>query len=195
MDIGLFGGSFNPPHTGHLWLVDEFRIKGKLDLIWVLVSPEPPHKDPAELVTYQHRLEMTRLTFKQSFGVELNTIEEVLQTPNFTFKTVEALKAKHTGSNFWLCIGEDSLYDLPRWEQPDRLLSHVNLLVARRDNFIPPPVILPDEWLRKVTFIDIEPRSTSSSEIRDRVASSHPIDGLVTPEVSNYISDHKLYRL
>jgi nicotinate-nucleotide adenylyltransferase len=194
MDIGLFGGSFNPPHTGHLWLANEFRVKGKLDMIWVLVSPEPPHKELSELVAYEHRLEMTRLTFQHTFGIELNMIEEDLRKPVYTFQTVEALKAKHPGSTFWLCIGEDSLHDLPRWMEPDRLLRNVNLLVARRGDFVPPSHRLPEQWLQKIMYVDITPITTSSTQIRNLVADKKTIEGLVTPEVQKYIDEHRLYR-
>jgi len=194
MNIGLFGGSFNPPHTGHLWLADEFRIKGKLDLIWILVSPDPPHKDPDELVAYEHRLEMTRLTFMNSFGVELNKIEEDLAKPGYTYRTVEALKIKHPGSDFSLCIGEDSLFDLPKWMEPERLLSNVNLLVARRGGYNQASELLPSHWANKLSYIDIEPRLASSTEIRRMVALGESVEGQVTPEVLNYIHEQKLYQ-
>jgi len=194
MDIGLFGGSFNPPHAGHLWLADEFRVKGKLDLIWVLVSPDPPHKEPADLVAYEHRLEMTRLTFMKSFGVELNRIEEDLPKPGYTYRTIEALKIKHPGSNFWLCIGEDSLLDLPNWMEPERLVSNVNLLVARRSATKPITELLPRHWEKRISYIDTELRSDSSTEIRQMVSLGQSVEGQVTPEVMDYIRDHKLYQ-
>jgi nicotinate-nucleotide adenylyltransferase len=194
MNIGLFGGSFNPPHVGHLWLADQFRVKGNLDLIWILVSPDPPHKEPSKLVSYEHRLEMARLTFLNSFGVELNVIEEELPKPNYTYQTVEALKSKYPTSTFWLCIGEDSLHDLTTWMEPNRLVRNINLLVARRGAFTQTSDPFPDEWSNKVSYIDIVPKSTSSTTIRERVASGQSIEEMVTPEVMKYIVNHKLYR-
>lgn len=195
MDIGLFGGSFNPPHTGHVWLAHEFRDKGNLDMIWVLVSPDPPHKESAGMVSYQHRLAMTQLAFAESFGIEVNRIEETLPTPAYTYRTVEAVKLKHPGSRFWLCIGEDSLYDLPKWKYPERLLHQVDLLVAKRGDFDSKESNLPTEWLQKVRFIDINPLAMSSSNIRKRISEHEPLDGMLEPKVEDYIRRHRLYQI
>lgn len=195
MNIGLFGGSFNPPHVGHLWLADQFRVLGKLDLIWVLVSPESHHKERTSLVAYEHRLEMSRLTFMNSVGVELNLIEENLPKPCYSYQTVEAVKLIHSGCTFTLCIGEDSLHDLPEWMEPNRLVHNINLLVARRGDYTPITEALPSVWLEKVSYIDIEPISVSSTIIREMVASGQSLGELVTPEVGKYIIDHKLYKV
>jgi nicotinate-nucleotide adenylyltransferase len=194
MDIGLFGGSFNPPHTGHLWLTEAFRTKGNLDLVWVLVAPDPPHKDEASLVAYEHRLEMTKMTFHNSFGVEVNLIEESLPKPTYTYRTVEALKAKHPGTTFWLCIGEDSFYDLPNWKEPERLLRNVNLLVARRGGYVPTSALPNADWIQRLRYIDIEPLPTSSTDIRTLVSTGASTHGLLQPDIEQYIYDHRLYR-
>src|SRR5690606_1287552 len=166
MKIGLFGGSFNPPHTGHKWLVDQFRIIGGLDMIWVLVTPDPPHKESVDMVAYAHRLEMTKLTFQDGFGVEVNEIESTLPAPQYTYKTVEALKKRHPGTDFYLCLGEDSLYGLPSWKEPDKLLAMLSVLVARRKYMPIEKTSLPDYWTSRIEYIDIEPREISSTDIR-----------------------------
>lgn len=194
MDIGLFGGSFNPPHTGHVRLAREFREKGRLDMLWVLVAPDPPHKDVSGMVSYQHRLAMTQLAFAGSFGIELNRIEETLPSPAYTYRTVEAVTLKHPGSRFWLCIGEDSLHDLPKWKHPERLLQNVELLVAKRGGFVASGSDLPDEIMRKVHYIDTEPMSMSSSSIRNLIAHGHSVVDLVAQPVIEYIEKHRLYR-
>lgn len=195
MDIGLFGGSFNPPHTGHVRLAREFREKGCLDMVWVLVAPDPPHKDVAGMVSYQHRLAMTQLAFAESFGVEVNRIEETLPSPAYTYRTVESVKLKHPGSRFWLCIGEDSLHDLPKWKHPELLIQNVELLVAKRGDYEASGSDLPEEWLKKVHYIDIEPMSISSSSIRNLVAHNLDIEDLVAEPVVEYIRKHRLYQI
>ncbi len=194
MNIGLFGGSFNPPHTGHLWLADEFRKKGPLDLVWVLVSPDPPHKDGVSMLPYKHRLAMTKLTFENSFGIELHLIEETLPKPGYTYRTAEALKSRHPGTTFWLCIGEDSLNDLPKWKEPERLLKSVKLLVARRGDYLPEATEPVENWLSDVRYIDIQPRPISSTQIRSMAATGHSLEGFVVPAVEKYIQEHRLYR-
>lgn len=194
MDIGLFGGSFNPPHLGHVMLARQFREKGGLDMVWVLVSPDPPHKDPAGLVAYQHRLAMTQIAFAESFGIEVNRIEESLPSPAYTYRTVDAVKSRHPGSRFWLCIGEDSLHDLPRWKNPDHLMQQAGLLVAKRGDFVPVGSELPEEWLARARFIDIEPISISSTDIRMSISEGKPVDGMLPPTVLEYIRKHRLYR-
>ncbi len=194
MNIGLFGGSFNPPHTGHLWLAEEFRKKGMLDVVWVLVSPEPPHKDGVGLVSYHHRLAMAKMTFSNTFGIEINLIEETLPKPGYTYRTVEALKSRHPGATFWLCIGEDAYHDLPNWKEPDRLLKSVKLLVARRGDFVHQSNNPLADRISGVQYIDILPRPISSTKIRAMVAEGQSIQGLVVPEVEKYIKDNRLYR-
>lgn len=193
MDIGLFGGSFNPPHLGHVMLARQFREMGGLDMVWVLVSPDPPHKDPAGLVAYQHRLAMTQLAFAESFGIEVNRIEETLPSPAYTYRTVDAVKSRHPGSRFWLCLGEDSLHDLPKWKNPEHLIHEVGLLVAKRGDFVPSGSELPNEWLANVRFIDIEPMTISSTGLRKLISEGKSVDELLAPTVLEYISKHRLY--
>jgi nicotinate-nucleotide adenylyltransferase len=131
----------------------------------------------------------------KSFGIELNLIEEDLHKPSYTYQMVEAIKLKHLGSTFSLCIGEDSLHDLPEWMEPDRLVRNINLLVARRGDYSRSTEPLPSMWLEKVSYIDIDPISVSSTIIRKMVASGQSVEELVTSEVYKYILDHKLYQV
>jgi nicotinate-nucleotide adenylyltransferase len=195
MKIGLFGGSFNPPHTGHKWLVDQFRIAGGLDMMWVLVTPDPPHKDSVDLVAFSHRLEMTKITFQDGFGVEVNDIESTLPAPQYTYKTVEILKKRHPGTDFYLCLGEDSLFALPSWKEPDKLISMARILVARRKSDATKTTSLPESWSSRIDYIDIEPRDISSTDIREKLSNEISVDGSLEPAVADYIASHRLYIL
>ncbi len=193
MKIGLFGGSFNPPHYGHFELASAFRTEGHLDVLWVLVSPEPPHKAEDVLASYQHRLAMASLLFDHTQGIEINRIEEDLPAPHFTYQTIQALKDQYPQTTFFLCLGEDSLEHFMEWKQPESIISDVELLIARRPGVDANLEKLPAPWLSRIHFINAPLIPISSSDIRKRVLAQNPIEDLLPSEIADYIKRHHLY--
>ena len=117
--IGIFGGTFDPPHLGHLILAAEALYQLQLNrLLWVL-TPEPPHKPGRPIAPLPHRLEMLQRAIAQTPGFELSSIEIDRPGPHYTIDTLEILRIQFPAADFALLIGGDSLRDLPGWHRPD----------------------------------------------------------------------------
>lgn len=193
MKIGLYGGSFNPPHYGHLALAHAFKLQAKLDLVWILVVPEPSHKPGQMLAAYQHRLAMTCLLFDRVQGLEINRIEERLSAPHYTYQTIQALKAQYPDTSFYLCLGEDNLAQFMEWMKPDVIVDAVELLIAPRSGINAYRDYLPESWLPRIHFIDTPLLSVSSSQIRNYIMEEKSITEFVPQDIAEYIRAHKVY--
>lgn len=172
---GILGGRFDPPHLGHLALAKAAVKHFGIDELHVTVVAAAGHKQSVAPV--EHRLAMARLTFAP--------LEAVVEPEEHPY-TVDALEARHYEDPIFL-IGADQLADFPTWKQPDRVLELVRLGVATR------PGYAPEASSDRIEVFELEPQPVSSTEIRERVRSGEPVDGLVVPEVAAYITAHGLY--
>lgn len=188
--IGLFGGSFNPVHNGHIHICKAFLNSLLIDELWVIPVYDPPHKPSENLVSFVHRLEMTKIALSGLPKVSVIDREKDLPKPNYTLKTVEYLKSTHPGTEFLLCIGGDSLKHFNTWYKYDELLKLVQLLVIERENSSHGDV--ESAVLNRTTFIRAEITPESSSEIRDELVTTGTTNQIPV-EVLNYIRKNKLY--
>ena len=197
MRIGIFGGSFDPIHFGHLILAETCREAANLDAVWFVPTWVSPHKQSAPPASPQNRCEMIQLAISGHSGFSLETIEVDRQAVSFTVDTIEALGQRHTGHQFFLLMGADSLVDFPKWKQPDRILQWASLLVVQR-HYEPAPNL---EAIRTLTNTDgredaVVPMPAieiSSSEIRDRIRTQRSIRYRTPRAVEKYIQTHGLY--
>ncbi len=133
MHTGLFFGSFNPIHHGHLIVAEYLREHASLDEVWFVVSPANPFKDEAELWPAEKRLELVRTAIADNPGFQLCDLEFHLPRPSYTARTLEKLLEAHPDRRFSLLMGSDTLDALPRWKDSDFLQrSFHQLLVYRR---------------------------------------------------------------
>jgi nicotinate-nucleotide adenylyltransferase len=196
--IGLFGGTFDPPHLGHLILANEAAYQfGLSRLLWVL-TPDPPHKRDQTISPFPHRLEMLNLALAGEPTFELSRLEIERPGPHYTVDTVKIFAALEPEAEIYLLIGGDSLRDLPNWRLPHKLVSDVSKIgVMRRSNdFFDLPALetqIPGLG-EKVVFIDTLLQNLSSREIRRRVAAGEPYRYYVLPSVYDYIEKNELYR-
>lgn len=183
MSIGLLGGTFNPPHYGHLALAEGARKHFDLDDLVVLVAVRPGHKEVQ--LDAESRLRLVRAAFPDD-EVELDPYE----------RTIDMLRAHRWRDPIFL-VGADSFSELLTWKEPDELLTLARLGVATRPGY-PEELLQPvlDRLARpeRVEFFEIEPVPISSREIRDRVSQGEPIDELVPPAVAGEIEALGLYR-
>jgi nicotinate-nucleotide adenylyltransferase len=194
--IGVFGGTFDPIHVGHLLLASELHFALQLDRVLFVPAARPPHKRDQELSPDADRLAMVRATVAEDIRFELSLIELDRDGPSYTADTIELLQQVHPRASLFFLMGEDSLRDLPTWRNPDRILAVAELGVAAR-----PGVdvdlsdlfgILPSATGR-VHLVPTPEISISSSDIRRRVEERRPIRYHVTPEVEAYIRANGLY--
>ena len=173
--VGIFGGRFDPPHLGHVALARTAVERFGIDDLRVAVVADAAHK--ASEAPAADRLEMARLAFA-GLGASVELEEHRY--------TVDALEAAGLDDPIFL-IGADELVDFPTWKQPERVLELARFGVATR------PGYEPELSSARIEPFALEPHPVSSSEIRERVRSGEPIDGLVAPAVAVYIREHGLY--
>jgi nicotinate-nucleotide adenylyltransferase len=196
--LGIFGGTFDPPHLGHLILAAEALSQLQLDrMLWVL-TPQPPHKPERPISALPHRLEMLKRAIGNAPGFELSTVEIDRPGPHYTLDTLDLLQAMYPSANLVLMIGGDSLRDLPTWRHPDELVTAVKAfgVMRRPGDQIDLQTLeraLPG-LSAKVRFVEAPQLEISSSSIRQRVASGGHFRYYLTTGVYDYIQQHNLYR-
>jgi nicotinate-nucleotide adenylyltransferase len=192
MRLGLYGGTFDPIHLGHLILAEACREACGLDRVWFVVAGAPPHK-PGGRTDVGHRLEMVRLAVAGNPAFEVSEIETRRPGPHYSVETLEAVALERPGDELFFLIGADSLVDLPHWREPDKILKLAGLIVANRPGFEPPPFdVRPDA--RPIQRVTIPPIGIASHEVRRRLLEGRSIRYQVPRAVEAYIDAHRLYR-
>ena len=187
--IGLFGGSFDPVHNGHIGAVYSFLNSKVIDEIWILLTPDPPHKRGKLKTDFEHRYNMLRLAFQESEFIQISDIEKELPKPSYTLQTISYLKDEYPAFTFFLCLGEDSLQSFHKWYKYDEILKECSLIVVDRPGSDHSSV--DDKILQKTIFVDHKPVDISSTEIRH--SSRHSKLNNLPVEVKNYIQKNNLY--
>lgn len=196
--IGLFGGTFDPPHIGHLILAGEAVFQFQLDkFLWVL-TPDPPHKQENPITPLAHRLPMLQSMIAHNPAFELSRIEIDRPGPHYTIDTVRLIASRESDADIYLLIGGDSLWDLPTWRLSADLVAAVSKIgVMRRPGENADLSALEAKLpgvTEKVRFINALLQPVSSSELRRRIAAREMYRYYVTPEVYEYIETNGLYR-
>ncbi|MDA1029311.1 MAG: nicotinate (nicotinamide) nucleotide adenylyltransferase [Bacteroidetes bacterium] len=190
--LGIFGGSFDPPHKGHLQVARQ--AADELDLTAVLWIPArvSPHKTPETTSEASFRCDMIRLMIDRDPRFHLDLREISREGPSFTVDTLEALNLAHPAATLFLIIGEDSFLSLPTWKAPNRIKSLAQLVVYNRVTPISEARV--DHGLQEGYWLDAPYIDITSSDIRESIANHERVDHLLTPEVAAYIETHGLYR-
>lgn len=189
--IGLFGGTFDPPHVGHLALAEWARSHLSLERIVFMPAGTPPHKLRRVLTPVRHRLAMTRLAVRGNRAFTVSTLEARRAGPSFTVDTLAALARLHPGSRLYLLMGADSLDEFSTWHEPKRILRLATLVVASRPGArATGKRRLPG----KVVWLDNPRLEVSSSVLRAELRAGRPVRYLVADAVERYVRRHRLYR-
>lgn len=192
MNIGIFGGTFNPPHLGHLIVAEHVRETAGVDKIIFVPSFISPHKQAGEEKDAPARLEMVRLALKDNPQFEVSDIELQRKGTSFTFETVETIHANHPNDSLFFLIGMDNFIDFHSWKFPERIVQHAKLIVMNRPSYRRASTPLP--FTESAIFVDVPNIEISSSEIRAAVKAHRSIRYLVPPAVEEYITAHRLYQ-
>ena len=196
--IGIFGGTFDPPHLGHLILAAEARAQLGLErLLWVL-TPDPPHKQSQSIAPLEHRLEMVSLAIAGNPQFELSSVELSRAGPHYAMDTVHILAGQNPGVNLVYLMGGDSLRDLPAWHQPADFIAACHLIgvMRRPDDTVELAALeksLPG-LTAKVRFVEAPLLNIAARDIRVRIAEGKPFRYFLPGTVYEYIVSHGLYR-
>lgn len=192
MRIGIFGGSFDPIHSGHAIIAQHIIGSGAIDRLWLMVSPLNPLKEGRpRLVSDADRLRMVEMVSRPMQGVETTAFEFTLPRPSYTIDTLNALQAKFPDDEFHLIIGADNWEVFDKWRNSDEILAKYHVLVYPR---LGHEVNIPAELGERVQLVDAPIIELSSTEIRNRLAHGKSVRYYVPDEVFNYIHHHNLYR-
>jgi nicotinate-nucleotide adenylyltransferase len=197
--IGVFGGSFDPVHTGHLTIAQDAVEQLELDRLIFVPAAVPPHKQEKTLADGRHRLEMLRLATEGNLNFEVSDIELRRGGVSYTVDTLAQIQADHPGARLFFIVGLDSLTILHSWKNIGQLLGMCTLVPFARGGEDPARVAeriqLSNDWKNRLLerLIRIHEIEISSSEIRMRLAEGLSIRYLVPPEVEMYIAEHGLY--
>ena len=192
MKIGIFGGSFDPIHTGHAIIAHHIISSGLVDQLWMMVSPVNPLKAGNErYVTDADRLRMVEMVTRTLDGVETSAFEFNMPRPSYTIDTLNALQEKFPDDEFYLVIGADNWAVFDRWRNSEEILSKYHLLIYPRLGY---EVIIPDDLKDRATLIDAPIIELSSTEVRERLAAGKSARYYVPDDVLGYIERNNLYR-
>ncbi len=192
--LGLFGGTFDPVHYGHLRTVEAARIELDLPEVWIVPNPQPPHKLHLAMTPYQHRKEMLKLALEEFPALKLSETEEDVEGPAYTTETIRRVidKLPAGKKDLWLIVGADSLVELPKWKNPDDLFEHARVAVLRR-----PGVDLNDaqpRFLARVHVLKTPLVPISATEIRQAIQRGKSTAKWIPASVRKYIKKHGLYQ-
>ena len=190
--LGVFGGSFDPPHKAHLELVRSVVVELELDHVLVAVANDPWQKSDSRKITDgSHRLAMTRLLFRDYCDATVTDIEFQLGGESNTADTLRALRSKYQSAEFYLLLGYDSAIGIETWRDPDSILDQSQVVIVDRPGFINMklPSILSSAIHLQGSNLDI-----SSESIRSQLENDENISGAIPGDIRNYIAEHGLYR-
>lgn len=199
MRIGIFGGTFDPIHLGHLVLAEQCREQCQLDEVWFVPAAHPPHKLDATISAAKVRCEMIELAISGSAAFRLNRMELERTGPSYTFETLEQFHRDDPTRELFLMIGADSLRELPSWREPQRILELATIAAVNRgDRPLEDRMDPSFERLRllpcfRLVQVQMPGVSISATDIRHRVASGRSIRYLVPRAVETYIQQQKLF--
>ncbi|MFC2175421.1 nicotinate (nicotinamide) nucleotide adenylyltransferase [Bacteroidota bacterium] len=188
--IGLFFGSFNPIHIGHLIIASHVADNTDLKEIWFVVSPHNPLKKKKSLLHGHHRLEMVRRAIETDPRFKASDIEFQLDQPSFTTNTLAHLKEKFPANEFSLIMGGDNLVSLPKWRNYEAILAHYPIIVYSRPEHDATQI----EEHGNITILNAPEMNISSSLIRKDIAAQHEVKYMMPLEAWEYMVEMNFYK-
>jgi nicotinate-nucleotide adenylyltransferase len=189
MKIGLFFGSFNPIHTGHLIIANHVAENCNLDEVWLVVSPQNPFKQNSNLLNEYDRLHLVDLAIKDNEKLRSSNIEFSLPKPSYTIDTLTYLSERHPSHQFHLIMGSDNLASVPKWKNGELILKNYPIIVYERPDSEPIQTIQ-----GKIAHLETPLLYISASYIREQIKSGKSCRYLLPDKVREYIEEMGLYR-
>lgn len=192
MKVGIFGGTFDPIHFGHLLLAEQARETASLHEIWFIPAGEPPHKQGKSITSAKERKKMVELAVEGNPQFKVHPIELMRTGPSYTIDTIKELKNHHPQDEFFLLVGADMVKDLPKWYKIKEIIQNVQVIGLGRPGFDQGE--LPGFIEERLMWIqDAVETNVSSSIIRKRLMLGRSVRYLVPDPVYKYIKEKGLY--
>jgi nicotinate-nucleotide adenylyltransferase len=184
--VGILGGTFDPPHFGHLLIANEVLFALQLDEIWFMPNQEPPHKKKSDAVKNDDRLHMLQLAIGDNHAFQIQSIELEREGPSYTVETMKLINDEFPDHQFFFIIGADMIEYLPNWHKIDELVKLVQFVGVDRPHYS-------HQTSYPVHYVDVPALDISSSMIRERVKSRKTVRYLLPDSVISYIEEKRLY--
>jgi nicotinate-nucleotide adenylyltransferase len=194
--VGILGGTFNPPHLGHLMCARQAHVELALDRVLLVVAAVPPHKQVPDDPGVDHRMAMCRLVGDLEPWLEVSELEVRRPGPSYTITTLREIDANQPGDELTLIVGGDMALSLPAWHEPRAILGLASLAVADRSGIARSDVRDQVRLIRAdatLAFLDAPRLDVSSSLVRRAARAGRQIRDLVPDAVADYIQERRLY--
>lgn len=196
--IGIMGGTFDPPHIGHLRAAESVLNTLKLEKVVFVPTGSFAHKNNSETESAKHRLEMTKLLVNDIEKFEVSDIEVNSLQTSYTSETLPKLHKIYENSHLYFIVGADSLDYMENWKNPQIIFSYASVAVVNRNGFDEDAILKKADELKKrfsadIHIVQMENELVSSTEIRNRIKNGKPIEKMTTEKVIDYIYAKKLY--
>lgn len=189
MKIGLYFGSFNPVHTGHLIIANHILNETDLQRVWFVVSPQNPFKESASLLNEYDRLHLVQIAVKNDDRLKASEIEFSLPKPSYTAHTLAYLTEKYPAHRFTVIMGSDSFQNLPKWKNAETIVANYPIVVYRRPGFVIDAAAQPSVQVMNAPLLEI-----SATHIRDCIQRGKSIRYLVPSAVEEEIEKSAFYK-
>lgn len=194
--LGIYGGSFDPIHLGHLLLAESAREKFGMEQVIFVPAKRSPFKPYSSSIGDDHRWRMLLLAIEGNPGFSASRVELDREPPSYTVLTIEHFSRAFPDAELWLIIGQDALFDFAYWYQYRRLLQRAKVAVGRRPGVNDQEATLPEDlnvYADRFSFFTNPVFEVSSREIRERIQQGKSVNYLLLPKVYEYIVENRLY--
>jgi len=188
--VGIYGGSFDPPHLGHYFLV--MSVLQRMDINHIVVVPSADHPEKEEQTSFEYRQQMCKLAFGNSNNIQVSDIENKLPKPNYTSETLKALKNRFILPLTFI-LGTDLAEEVPDWKKSENITNHADFTVVPRQGY---PLMEPPDELGNFNYLDlgVQLPELSSSYIRHLLDRGTDVSNMLNKDVWRYIKKNKIYR-
>lgn len=195
MNICLYGGTFDPPHNGHLEIAGQCRRQFNIDRVYFIPAFLAPHKTDVTITAVSHRLAMLKSALQPYSGFNISEIEIKRQGISYSIDTILAMKHEFrlNRKEIFFLIGTDSLKEFDTWREPQRILNECQVIVAGRPGYSTDSI--PEKYRKKVLVLSNPLMDISSTDIRQKIRLKQPVDDLLPRQVLDYIARNKLYHI
>ncbi len=201
MRVGIFGGTFDPPHIGHINMCELFLKKLSLDALYVIPAYIPPHKTIKSRTTVFERFEMAKIAFSSlSDKIIISDIEIKREGKSYTADTLRTFREKGFDDLYFLC-GTDMFLTLDSWYNPAFIFENTAIVCVRRENDAKNDKLIKEKtelykkkYNAKVIILDVDAIEISSSEVRNAIKNTSHLNSYITDEIKNYIEINNLYK-
>lgn len=197
MKIGVFGGTFDPIHLGHIGAAEKARDSMRLSVVLLVPAGQPMLKPPQPITPAEHRLQMLRLAIENNPDFKVSEIEIKRYGPSYTVDTMEELRRQYIDDDLYFILGWGSLSQLPQWRDAKRIIELCRLIAVPRPGCVKPSLEAMEAEIpgisERVLFLEGPNNDISASSVREKVTKGMSIQDLVPKPVADYIKKLKLY--